>query len=132
MDERMTKQLVCDALRSAYWRKKPSAELLHHSDRGRQYCSKVYRALQQSYKMQTTMSRKGDYWYNAPMESFFGTLKDECLHHYEFKTRDEARKVTFEYIEVFYNRIRRHAKLNNQIPADFAKTCMEKLARNAA
>ena len=78
------------------------------------------------------MSRKGDCWDNAPIESFFVTLKDECLHHYKFKTRDEARKVTFEYIEVFYNRIRRHAKYNNQILADFAKTCMEKLARNAA
>ena len=61
------------------------------------------------------MSRKGDCWDNAPMESFFGTLKNECLHHYKFKIRAEARKVTFEYIEVFYNRIRRHAKLRNQI-----------------
>ena len=66
------------------------------------------------------------------MESFFGALKNECLHHHKFKTRAEAKKVTFEYIEVSYNRIRRHAKLNNQIPADFAKACMEKLAQNAA
>ena len=132
MDERMTKQLVCDALRSAYWRKKPPAGLLHHSDRGSQYCSKIYRALQQGYKMQTSMSRKGDCWDNAPMESFFGTLKNECLHHYKFRTREEAKRVTFEYIEVFYNRIRRHAKLNNQIPAEFAKACMEKLEQNAA
>ena len=132
MSERMTKQLVCDALRAAYWRKKPPAGLLHHSDRGSQYCAKAYWALQQSYKMQTSMSRKGDCWDNAPMESFFGTLKNECLHHYKFKTRAEARKVTFEYIEVFYNRIRRHAKLNNQIPAEFAKACMEELTKNAA
>lgn len=66
------------------------------------------------------------------MESFFGTLKNECLHHYQFKTRAESRKVTFEYIEVFYNRIRRHAKLKNQTPADFAKTCMGNLEKNAA
>ena len=146
MGERMTKQLVCDALRSAYWRKKPPAGLLHHSDRGSQYCSKAYRALQTSYNMQTSMSRKGDCWelalsrhlgkaqssHNAPMESFFGTLKNECLHHYKFKTRAEASAVTFEYIEVFYNRIRRHAKLKNQIPADFAKLCIEKIERNAA
>ena len=139
-DERMTKQLVCHALRSAYWRKKPSAGLLHHSDRGSHYCSKVYRALQTRYKMQTSMSRKGDCWefalsrhlseaqssHNAPMESFFGTLKNECWPHYTFKTRAEARAVTFEYIEVFYNRIRRYAKLNHQTPAKFAKTCMEK------
>ena len=146
MSERMTKSLVCDALRAAYWRKKPSADLMHHSDRGSQYCSKAYRTLQASYKMQTSMSRKGDCWelasrrhlretqssHNAPMESFFGTLKTECLHHYKFKTRAEAKRVTFEYIEVFYNRIRRHAKINNQIPADFAKTFMEKLEKNAA
>ena len=132
MDERMTKSLACDALRAAYWRKKPSAGLMHHSDRGSQYCSKAYRALQVSYKMQTSMSRKGDCWDNAPMESFFGTLKTECLHHYKFKTRAEAKRVTFEYIEVFYNRIRRHAKINHQIPADFAKSCIEKLEKNAA
>jgi putative transposase len=132
MDVRMTKKLVCDALRSAYWRKKPGAGLLHHSDRGSQYCSKAYRALQISFKMKTSMSRKGDCWDNAPMESFFGTLKNECLHHYKFKTRAEARKVTFEYIEVFYNRIRRHAKLKNQTPDYFAKTCMRKLEKNAA
>ena len=132
MSERMTKSLVCDALRAAYWRKKPSADLMHHSDRGSQYCSKAYRTLQVSYKMQTSMSRKGDCWDNAPMERFFGTLKTECLHHYKFRTRAEAKRVTFEYIEVFYNRIRRHAKINNQIPADFAKTCMEKLEKNAA
>ncbi len=66
------------------------------------------------------------------MESFFGTLKTECLPHYKFKTRAEAKRVTFEYIEVFYNRIRRDTKINHQIPADFAKTCMEKLEKNAA
>ena len=120
MDERMTKSLVCDALR----RKKLAPGLMHHSNRGSQYCSKTYRALQASYKMQTSMSNKGDCWDNAPMESFFGTLKTECLHHYRFKTRDEARRMTFEYIEVFYNRIRRHAKLKNQIPAEFARTYM--------
>ena len=132
MDERMTKTLVCDALRAAYWRKKPAVGLMHHSDRGSQYCSRAYRALQTSYKMQTSMSRKGDCWDNAPMESFFGTLKTECLHHHKFKTKAEAKRVTFEYIEVFYNRIRRHAKINNQIPADFANTCMENLEKNAA
>lgn len=121
MDKHMTRQLVIDALRAGYWRKKPQAGLLHHSDRGSQYCSQAYRALQQSYGMQTSMSRKGNCWDNAPMESFFGTLKTECLHHYRFATRDEARAVVFEYIEVFYNQIRRHAKLDNQSPAQYAK-----------
>ena len=121
MDKQMTKQLAIDALRAAYWRKKPAPGLLHHSDRGSQYCSGTYRALQVSYKMKTSMSRKGDCWDNAPMESFFGTLKTECLHHYKFKTRDQARQVVFDYIEVFYNRIRRHATIQNQAPADYAR-----------
>ena len=121
MDKQMTKQLVIDALRAAYWRKKPPPGLLHHSDRGSQYCSGTYRALQVSYKMKTSMSRKGDCWDNAPMESFFGTLKTECLHHFKFKTRDQARQVVFDYIEVFYNRIRRHATIQNQVPADYAQ-----------
>jgi len=93
-----------------------------------QYCSQAYRALQVSYGMKTSMSRKGNCWEseayplgcNAPMESFFGALKTESLHHYRFATREQARQVVFEYIEVFYNRIRRHAKIGNQVPADFA------------
>ena len=127
MDKQMTKKLVIDALRAAYWRKKPLPGLLHHSDRGSQYCSGTYRALQVSYKMKTSMalghpvSRKGDCWDNAPMESFFGALKTECLHHFKFETRDQARQVVFDYIEVFYNRIRRHATIQNQVPADYAQ-----------
>lgn len=88
MDSRMTKTLVADALRAAYWRKKPKPGLMHHSDRGSQYCSSAYRALQASYGMKTSMSRKGNCWDNAPMESFFGTLKTESLHHYRFATRE--------------------------------------------
>jgi putative transposase len=120
MDSRMTQTLVADALRAAYWRKKPKPELMHHSDRGSQYCSAAYRALQASYGMKASMSRKGNCWDNAPMESFFGALKTESLHHYRFATREHARQVVFEYIEVFYNRIRRHAKIGNQVPAEFA------------
>jgi putative transposase len=121
MDSRMSKSLVMDALRTAYWQKKPPSGLMHHSDRGSQYCSLAYRELQRSYGMQTSMSRKGNCWDNAPMESFFGTLKTESLYHYRFATREQARQVIFEYIEVFYNRIRRHAKIGNQVPAEFAK-----------
>ena len=120
MDSRMTQTLVMDALTAAYWKKKPTPGLLHHSDRGSQYCSVAYRALQASYGMLTSISRKGNCWDNAPMESFFGTLKTESLHHYCFRAREQARRIIFEYIEVFYNRIRRHAKINNQSPADFA------------
>ncbi len=116
----MTQTLVMDALTAAYWKKKPAPGLMHHSDRGSQYCSAAYLALQASYGIQTSMSRKGNCWDNAPMESFFGTIKTESLHHYRFKTRENAKRVIFKYIEVFYNRIRRHAKIGNQIPADFA------------
>lgn len=132
MDERMTKALAMQALRSAYWRKKPKAGLLHHSDRGSQYCSAAYRALQASYGMVTSMSRRGDCWDNAPMESFFGTLKTESLHHHRFKTRQEAKAVVFEYIEVFYNRIRRHAKIGNFSPAAFAAQFDNQQAKKSA
>ena len=116
----MTKQLVVDALRAAYWRKKPPKGLIHHSDRGSQYCSAAYRALQDSYGMVTSMSRRGNCWDNAPMESFFGTIKTASLHHYRFTTREEARLVVIEYIEVFYYRIRRHTKINNTAQATYA------------
>ena len=78
------------------------------------------------------MSNKGDCRDNVPMESFFGTPKTECLHHYRFRTREEAKGVTFEYIEVFYNRIRRHAKIDNQIPAQFARAWQVQQIKNAA
>lgn len=120
MDSRMTKSRVTDALRAAYWRKKPKPGLMHHSDCDSPCCSAAYRALQVSYGMKTSMSRKGSYRDNAPMESFFGTLKTESLHHYRFLSREQARQVVFEYIEVFHNRIRRHAKISNQVSADFA------------
>lgn len=120
MDNRMTQTLVMDAPTSAYWKKMPAPGLMHHPDRGNQYCSAAYRALQASYGMQTSMNRKGDCWDNAPMESFFDAIKTENLHHYRFKTREHAKHVIFEYIEVFYNRIRQHAKIGNQTPADFA------------
>ena len=120
MDHRMTQTLVMDALTVAYWKKKPAPGLMHHADRGSQYCSAAYLALQASFGIQTSMRRKGNGWDNAPMESFFNTIKTESLHHYRFKTRETAKRILFEYNEVFYNRIRRHAKIGNQIPADFA------------
>ena len=132
MDCRMTKTRVADALRAAYWRKKPKPGLMHHSDRGSQYCSVAYRALQASYGMTTSMSRKGNCWDNAPMESFFGTFKTESLHHYRFTNREQARQVVFEYIEVFYNRIQRHAKIGNKAPADFANQFYASRQQSAA
>ena len=119
MDRRITQALFMNTLTAAYWKKKPRPGVLHYSDRGSQYCSSACRALQASYGIQTSMSHKGIYWDNAPMESFFGTLKSESLHHCRFKIRASTRRITFEYIEVFYNRIRRLAKINNLSPADF-------------
>ena len=119
IDERMGQQLVLDALRMAYWRKKPKPGLIHHSDRGSQYCSRDYQAQLSAYGMLASMSRKGNCWDNAPMESFFGTLKTECVHQYRFVSRQHAKATIFEYVEVFYNRIRRHARLGYVSPAAF-------------
>ena len=95
----MTQTLVMDALTAAYWKKKPLPGLMHHSDRGSQYCSAAYRALQASYGIQTSMSRKANCWDNAPMESFFGTMKTESLHHYRFKTRETAKGLSLSTLK---------------------------------
>lgn len=117
MDERMTKELVISALRMARFRRKPKPGLLHHSDRGSQYCSHDYQALLAEYGMQASMSRKGNCWDNAPMESFFNSLKNERVFHRRYATRAEARNDLFDYIEVFYNRKRRHSSIGYQTPA---------------
>ena len=130
MSSTMTRQLVIDALRMAWFRRKPKPGLLHHSDRGSQYCSHDYRQLLKEYGVQPSMSRKGNCWDNAPMESFFNSLKNECTHLARYTTRDEAKQETFEYIEPFYNRRRRHSALGYQSPATFyaAWLAQQKLA----
>ncbi len=125
MDSRMTKELTLTAWRMAYWKKKPAAGLIYHSDRGSQYCSHTYRDTLVGYGMRASMSRKGNCYDNAPMESFFGTLKMELTHHARYETREQARQEIFEYIEVFYNRIRRHARLNYYSPIEFEKQFYE-------
>ncbi|SRO19030.1 IS600 ORF2 [Shigella flexneri] len=95
------------------------ARLIHHSDRGSQYCAYDYRVIQEQSGLKTSMSRKGNCYDNAPMESFWGTLKNESLSHYRFNNRDEAISVIREYIEIFYNRQRRHSRLGNISPAAF-------------
>ncbi len=90
-----------------------------HSDRGSQYCAYDYRVIQEQSGLKTSMSRKGNCYDNAPMESFWGTLKNESLSHYRFNNRDEAISVIREYIEIFYNRQRRHSRLGNISPAAF-------------
>lgn len=122
MDARMTKDLVIDALRMAYWQRKPKAGLTHHSDRGSQYCSHDYRRLLDDYGMRASMSRKGNCWDNAVMESFYNSLKNERVFHQDYTTRTQAKEDLIEYIEGFYNRVRRHSGLNYRSPAQHYAT----------
>lgn len=121
MSHRMTQDLVSRALFRAVVARRPSPSLIHHSDRGTQYCSHSYRKLLKQFKMTASMSRKGNCYDNAPMESFFGTLKTELVHHCKYRNRQEAIAGISEYIEVFYNRQRRHTSLGNISPAAFWK-----------
>lgn len=121
MSHRMTQDLVGQALFQAVAKRRPGEGLIHHSDRGSQYCSGSYQKLMRQFKMKPSMSRKGNCWDNAPMESFFGTLKTEMVHHRKYRTRQEAIAEIREYIEVFYNRQRRHASLGNLSPAAYWK-----------
>ena len=109
MSDRMTATLVTDSLEMALWKRRPLAGLLVHSDRGSQYASDRYQQLLSDNGFICSMSRKGNCWDNAVAESFFHTLKTELIHHEDFQTREEARQAIFEYIEVFYNRQRKHS-----------------------
>lgn len=121
MSDRMTTTLVSQALFRAVAAKRPAKGLIHHSDRGSQYCSHAYRKQLQQFGMQASMSRKGDCWDNAPMESFWGSLKNELVHHRRFATREQATREITEYIEIFYNRIRKQARLGYLSPAAFSQ-----------
>ena len=121
MSDRMTTTLVSQALFRAVAAKRPAKGLIHHSDRGSQYCSHAYRKQLQQFGMQASMSRKGDCWDNAPMESFWGSLKNELVHHRRFTTREQATREITEYIEIFYNRIRKQARLGYLSPAAFSQ-----------
>lgn len=111
MGKRMTKELVIKALLMALRRAKPGPGLIFHSDRGSQYCSKAFRRLLEANEIRQSMSRKGNPYDNAPAENFFSCLKCECTNFMHFKTRKDAKQAIFEYIEVYYNRQRRHAAL---------------------
>ncbi|MDF0676354.1 MAG: IS3 family transposase [Nitrospira sp.] len=121
MDARMTTDLVQDALMKAIDTKRPAPGLIHHSDRGAQYCAQGYQATLRQFGMIPSMSRKGNCYDNAPMESFWGTLKNELVHHRRYETREQARREISEYIELFYNRQRRHSRLGNRSPAAFVQ-----------
>jgi putative transposase len=121
MDKRMKKDLVIDTLKEACRRRKPEAGLILHSDRGSQYCSKEYQKQISKRKFVCSMSRKGNCWDNAPMESFWGKLKTEWIYGKRFKTRDEAKRAVFEYIELFYNRKRLRSVNGYVAPLKFGK-----------
>jgi transposase InsO family protein len=122
MSHHIDHDLTLSALHQALIRRRPQPGLLHHSDQGKQYASGDYQNLLSDHQMIGSMSRKGDCWDNAPMESFFATLKTELIYHERFITREEAQAKIFEYIEVFYNRKRRHSSLTGKSPVEFELT----------
>jgi transposase InsO family protein len=119
-DKRMKKQLTLDALAMAYWRRKPQAGLLHHSDRGSQYACTDYKKRLAAYGMVASMSRKGDCWDNAPTERFFRSLKSERLSDYRFATRRAASSEILDYI-CYYNAVRLHSAIGYQAPMAYEK-----------
>jgi transposase InsO family protein len=121
MSERMPAQLVCDALAMAYFRRKPGPGLIAHSDRGVQYASHAYRAQLAQYQMVQSMSGRANCWDNAPMESFFKTLKVERVHRSRYPTRAHARSDIVNWIEGIYNLKRLHSTLSYQSPVQFER-----------
>lgn len=121
MDRMLTEELVTRALLQAIGRRNPPAGLLHHSDQGVQYASHGYQQLLKDHGFIPSMSRKGDCYDNACMESFFHTLKVELTHRLRYWTRNQARQSIFEYIEVFYNRIRLHSALGYLSPCEYER-----------
>ena len=102
--------------------RRPRPGWIRHSDRGSQYACAEYRATLARHDRQASMSRNGNCWDNAPMESFFASLKEELVHDEDYATREQARASIFEYIEVFYNRVRRHSALGYVAPAEYERT----------
>ncbi|QDR79533.1 IS3 family transposase ISDha6 [Sporomusa termitida] len=119
MSERMTKELVMQALDSVCKRARPPHGVLIHSDRGSQYCSKDYQDVLKERGFICSMSRKGNCWDNAPMEAFWGKMKYEWLIGQRFQTREQARAAVFEYVEIFYNRQRIHATNGYRTPEEY-------------
>jgi transposase InsO family protein len=121
MSERIDQQLVLDALNMALLQRRVKPGLIHHTDQGRQYSSAAYLAVLKQHGMIASMSRRGNCYDNAVAESFFSSLKNELIHHNSFRTRGEARTMIFEYVEVFYNRQRRHQSLDYCSPVDYER-----------
>jgi putative transposase len=131
MMDHMRTSLVSQALWMAFKQERPPMGLIHHSDRGSQYASADYRQLLDQFGMKASMSRRGNCYDNAPMESFWASLKKEQVHHYQYATRAEAKADIFDYIECFYNNVRRHSALGNKSPLDFTAAFNANLKSNA-
>ncbi len=116
---RMTSDIVTDALTMAWFRRRPTAGLMHHSDRGSQYASHAFQDKLKEYGMTCSMSRKGNCWDNAPAESWFNSFKNERYHGIRYATHADMKAESFEYIEVFYNRKRQHSTLGYRSPTQF-------------
>lgn len=121
MSATMTAQLVTDALMMAIWRRGKPDALLHHSDQGSQYTSKQFQRLMADNGVTCSMSRSGNVWDNAAMESFFSSLKTERIARKTYRTRNQAKAEVFDYIERFYNPTRRHSTLGYLSPIDFER-----------
>jgi transposase InsO family protein len=121
MGERMTANLVCDALRMAWFRNRRPREVIVHTDRGSQYCSAAFQGLLKAFGMRSSMSRKGDCWDNAVAESFFHTLKVEAINGEPLRSRVALKEHAFEYIEVYYNRQRLHSSIGYLTPEQFER-----------
>jgi putative transposase len=129
MSENIDRHLVLNALDMALKGRQPGQGLLHHSDRGSQYASEDYQKALAARGIQCSMSREGNCWDNAVAESFFSSLKQELVYTTDFDTHEQARTALFEYIEVFYNRQRRHSSLGYVSPVDFELAALpQKLA----
>jgi putative transposase len=125
MSDKLSQELASVALRGAVGRQSPSEGMIHHSDRGRQYASYAYQELLREYGMTPSMSRSGNCYDNAYVESFFGTLKTELVHGERYRSKLEARLSVFEYVEVFYNRQRSHSALGYRSPEQYEKLLNE-------
>jgi len=125
MSSRMKAQMVCDALTMAIWQRRPAEGLIHHSDRGSQYASKAFKHLLKAHGIKGSMSRKGDCWDNAVVESFFGTLKQERVHWQSYQTRYEAQQDILQYISMFYNSERLHSYLDYMSPNEYEMQLLE-------
>ncbi len=121
MSKRINRQLVCNALLMALWRRKFPKGVIVHSDRGSQYCSKMFQKLLKRHGLISSMSAKGCCYDNAACESFFHSLKVELVYQENYVTREQARSSIFEYIEAYFNTRRRHSAINYVTPDQFER-----------